>query len=151
RALKALQRAQERINLAGPESLRAEVDERQREAALVVALEKIPMQMVDAEGAYAHIFAANGLDVAALAPDEIARRIKDMAVRDHVVRALDYWAFREDRGRNKDGAALRSIAQMADEDPWRQQLRDPQLINNRAALEQLAEREDILAQPPESF
>src|SRR5262249_40007797 len=44
RALKALKRAQERINLAGPESLRAEVDKRQQEAAFVVELQKISLQ-----------------------------------------------------------------------------------------------------------
>jgi tetratricopeptide (TPR) repeat protein len=170
RALKALERAKHRIDVTGPESLRAEVEKRLREAAFVVELEKIPLQIMDVGGpdiegaqrAYAQVFAANRLDVAALAPDEIARRIKDMAVRIHVVRALDYWAYSKDRGRNmqiqgvvldhydKDGAALRSIAQMADDDPWRQQLRDPRLINDRAALEQLAKQEDISAQPPES-
>jgi serine/threonine protein kinase/Flp pilus assembly protein TadD len=166
RALKALERAQGRIYLAGPESLRADVEQRRREAAFVVELEKIPLQMVDvggpdiagAERAYAQVFAANGLDVAAHAPEEIARRIKAMGIRVHVLGALDYWAYSKEGGhyemdkrREGGGAALRAIAHMVDDDPWRRELRDPRLINDRAALENLAKREDILAQPPESF
>jgi serine/threonine protein kinase/Flp pilus assembly protein TadD len=159
RALKALVRAQDRIDLAGPESLRAEVEQRRREAAFVVELEKIPLQIVDVGGpdiegaqrAYRAAFAANGLDVGAVPAEEIARRIKELAIRVHVIRALDYWAYSKDTDSKVDGVDLRRIAQMADNDPWRQQLRKPEIINDRTALAKLAGQGEIAAQPPESF
>ena len=101
-----------------------------------------------ADQAYAAAFAKFGLDVAVLPPKEIARRIQASAIRDQLVTALDYWAYIKERLPGGDGTPLRGIAQLADTDTWRQQLRDPKVATNREALERLAEQDGVLDRAP---
>jgi Flp pilus assembly protein TadD len=62
--------------------------------------------------------------------------------------ALDDWSF----ARAKLGAgteeSLLDFARLADDDPWRQRLRDPKVRGNRTALECLAKEKSVLDQPP---
>ena len=44
-----------------------------------------------------------------------------------------------------------NIAQLADNDLWRQRLRDPKVLRDREELERLAKAEAVLAQPPGSL
>jgi hypothetical protein len=46
---------------------------------------------------------------------------------------------------------LLAVARLADDDPWRQQLRDPAVRQNRQALERLAQEKGILSQSPASL
>jgi tetratricopeptide (TPR) repeat protein len=64
------------------------------------------------------------------------------------VAALDDWAFVKEKLRAGSGEPLQTLAKQADDDPWRQRLRDPQVRKDRAALERLAEEEGVLSQPP---
>ena len=47
-----------------------------------------------------------------------------------------------------DGELLRRIARLADDNPWRNQLRDPLVTKDWEKLMRLAEEEKILEQPP---
>jgi serine/threonine protein kinase/tetratricopeptide (TPR) repeat protein len=79
------------------------------------------------DAAYAEAFREAGIDVATLAPAEAAAKIKARppSVVPGLTAALDDWAaMRRARGRNPERAALLSrVAQLADRDPWRNDLR----------------------------
>lgn len=155
-ALPALERASGRLEGSGLDSLQTQVAERRRDVALVARLENVRLISADEPDlaaqvqAYRAAFAENGLDVAALAPEEIAQRIRDSAIRIHLIRALDNWAYCQGGVPGGKSEPLNAIAQLADEDPFRQQLRNPQFRKDRKALEALAQGEAVLAQPPES-
>ena len=80
-------------------------------------------QPVGADRAYQRAFADNGLDVAKLPAEHIARQIRTFIIRTHLVVALDHWAYVKERLPKGDGEPLRAIARLADDDPWRQRLR----------------------------
>jgi serine/threonine protein kinase/tetratricopeptide (TPR) repeat protein len=105
-----------------------------------------------ADWLYTEAFQRYGIDVATLELEEAVRRVRASAIRDHLTEGLDDWAF--SRERNSDaagGKALRSVARLADEDPWRQKLRDAVEHADRAGLEALAEQEDTLSKRPVSL
>ena len=101
-----------------------------------------------ADRAYQKAFADYGLDMMALPPAECARRILASAIPTHIVTALDYWAYVKERLPEGKCERLCAIALLADDNSWRQQLRDPRLAKDREALERIAAEESILAQPP---
>ena len=72
-----------------------------------------------ADRAYAAAFVAYGLDVLTLNREEAVRRIQESAIRRQLVSALDYWAFVRSQLLNPSGTALQTLAQEADDDPWR--------------------------------
>jgi len=166
KAIPALERATGRLVGSGLEPLQDRVETRRRDAALAVRLELASMQgapvwdgerdIVAVDRAYRSAFGEYGLDVAALTPEESARRIRASAIRIQMVTALDNWAFYLDHwSSNKDalhgaGASLRAIAQLADDDDWRRQLRDPLVIKDRVALERLADGEAVTTQSSEN-
>jgi tetratricopeptide (TPR) repeat protein len=63
------------------------------------------------------------------------------------VAALDNWAHVKKVRRNGSEEPVWVVARLADDDPWRQQLRDPEVRKDRLALERLTEAEGVLAQP----
>jgi tetratricopeptide (TPR) repeat protein len=107
-----------------------------------------PFDYAGANIAYALAFRAYGIDVEALEVSEAAARIRRRAIRLHLAAALDNWAFVKVKLQAGSEAPLRVLAQLADGDPWRQRLRDPQVLTDRAALERLAGAEGVLDQPP---
>ena len=158
-ALRSLERTTGRLERSNLPLLQAQVDDRRREMAFVAQLEDIPMQALgylpdyesdwaEADRAFAAAFAAHGLRVESLPPEDFAGRIRSSGIRTHLVTALDYWAHIKDRLPEGDGEPLRALAQLADNDPWRQNLRDPRIGKDRDALEQLAQDESVLAQSP---
>jgi serine/threonine protein kinase len=162
-ALQAIEQAKARITERGQSALQAEVEGRRRNAALVVQLEKIAMlgasqlgpNLRDVKGmdeAYGAAFADYGLNLKALPQAEAVRLIRASSVCNYLVKALDNWSFYLNHWGQKSeaGERLRAIAQQADDDAWRKQLREPQIIGDRKTLISLAESESVLAQPPES-
>jgi serine/threonine protein kinase/cytochrome c-type biogenesis protein CcmH/NrfG len=160
-AHKVLERARARLEGSGPAPLRQEVEKRQRELKLVDQLEKARWQAVavswrefqdhvGADRAYREAFADKGLDVTALRQEEVVRLINASAIKSHLVRALDDWAFHRDH-LPEGGEPLRAIAQLVDKDPWREKLRNRQLRKDRAALVELAGNDGVLTQPPENL
>jgi serine/threonine protein kinase/Flp pilus assembly protein TadD len=164
--LQTMDRATARFNAGELPELQAKVEERRRDAAMIVRLEKAVASGVS-DGApgqrdvpgidktYRQAFVAYGLEVEMLPLAETVHRIRASAIRDHLVKALDNWAFYLGHwgGNNKKWAksaeALRSVARLADNDEWRKQMRDPHIIEDREALIRLAASDAVLAQPPE--
>jgi serine/threonine-protein kinase len=100
-----------------------------------------------ADRVYSEAFTWYGLDVTAQDPEEAARRVRASAVCTRLIAALDNWAFMRDKLREGGGARLRVVADLADDDSWRRQMRGAAGRRDRAALERLAE-EGALRQPP---
>jgi eukaryotic-like serine/threonine-protein kinase len=95
-----------------------------------------------ADRAYAEAFRHFGVDVEGKGggPEAAAPRIRESAVREELVSALDDWAgLAQNRERR---TRLLEVARQADPDPWRDRLRDPKLWRDRAALERLAREAD---------
>jgi serine/threonine protein kinase/tetratricopeptide (TPR) repeat protein len=157
-ARQALERATGRLARGGSASLSERVEARRRDAALVARLEEARLQSsavrdktfdyAGSDWAYETAFAEHGLAASDLTPEEAAGRIRTSAIRVQLVAALDEWAYIKDRLRAGSGDALRAVAGLADDDRWRGQLRDPQVLKDRAALERLAAEEGVLLQPP---
>jgi serine/threonine-protein kinase len=158
-ALQALQRAAGRLAEDGPAHLRERVERMQREVALVARLEEARLQhagagkidALDYEGAdqaYAAAFASQGLDLKTLEPEEAARRIQASAIRRQLVAALDHWASVKEDLQAGSGERLLAVARRADNDPWRQRLRDAKVRKDGAALEPLAAGKGVLIQQP---
>jgi serine/threonine-protein kinase len=117
---------------------------REQEAAVT----KGGLEYAESDRVYAGAFARDALDVASFPPEGFARRIRSSPIRTRLVVALDDWASNEDRIRPDGGEWLRAVARLADDDDWRQTLRDPAVRKDRVKLESLAGRADTLEQPP---
>jgi serine/threonine protein kinase/Flp pilus assembly protein TadD len=120
---------------------------RLEEVRLEGAALRVPDRFAAADAGYAIAFADHGLDVAATDAKTVADHVRASAIRIQLLEALDDWAYVKDRLRYGDGESVRAVARLADDDPWRQQLRDPQVRQDRAALERLAQDEAALTQP----
>ena len=157
-SLKVLERASARLQTAGPPPLRQRVEQRRKNAAMVVRLEEARLQLAvwgesgfDYKGAaqaYASAFASYDLSLETMTAEEAAQRIRTSAIRTQLVAALDDWAYNNDKVHPGSGEPIRQVARLADDDPWREQLRNPAVLNDWAALERLAEQETILSEPP---
>ncbi len=136
---------------SGAPELLGEVERAGAELVLVVRLDDIRFRKwvwtsqkggrrtVNTKGAppeYRRAFADHGLDLAALAPPDAARRIAAAAVKAELLAAVDDWALYE------PDLALRNrlleVARTAAPGPWSDRLRDPELWGDRKALAKLA-------------
>jgi serine/threonine-protein kinase len=92
-----------------------------------------------------------GIDLEALGADEAATRIRERAIAVELATTLDDWA----RMRRKDlkwpaerWRPLGEVAQLADPDPWRHNLREALAREDRQALRELASKADLKELPP---
>jgi tetratricopeptide (TPR) repeat protein len=140
-----LKKAESRLDDAGSEGLRRQLEQASANLELAARLERVRLKRaiyrdgtfnykgVDRE--YAAAFEEAGLDVAG--GEETAARIRESAIREELTAALDDWALvtPDDALRSR----LLGLARLADPDPvWRDQWRDPANRQNRLALEQRA-------------
>jgi serine/threonine-protein kinase len=144
----------------GLAALGRRVEQSRRDVDMLLHLEEARLQLsaagkeaafdyAGADRLYAEAFQQYGLEVAALEAEEAARRVRASAIRERLTAALDDWA--DCRGKNPDRGgteALRAVARLADDDPWRQRLREAAGRSDRAALEALAEQEHTLSKGP---
>jgi tetratricopeptide (TPR) repeat protein len=96
--------------------------------------------------AYAALLARFGFDVLGKPPDVVAAKIRGSMVRSPLLDALDDWAFAL-----PDGAQRRrvlDVARRADDNPWRNRLRDPAVYSDRSQLGRLAAEVDTAALSP---
>jgi serine/threonine protein kinase/Flp pilus assembly protein TadD len=158
-ALGILTVVQGQLEVGGPAELRAQVKQRKRDVEMLMRVEAARLQTVaygrdqnlDHAGAdrlYAEAFEWYELDVTTLDPQEAAQRVRGSAVSSRLVAALDDWAFVKDVVNSGSGEAIRRVADLADDDSWRRQLRAATSRQDQAALEALAQAEDALKQPP---
>jgi serine/threonine-protein kinase len=98
--------------------------------------------------AFRRAFAEFGIDPLGLQgrAEEAALLIRVSSVRSHLVAALDEWAELEPEGQRRE--RLLEVARRADPDPWRNQLRDPKVWRDRAALEALSRHPGVAELPP---
>jgi serine/threonine protein kinase/Flp pilus assembly protein TadD len=163
KALKALELATDRLEGRDFGSLRAGVEAKRRNANLVIQLQEAILQgsRVPFDGiaidlpdysaldqAFARAFANNGMDVTVLPAEEIARQIRSSDVRNYLVSAIDTWSYFKERSPEGNSERLRTIARLADDDPWRRRLRQAWEAHDQKSLERLANEKDVLDQPP---
>jgi serine/threonine protein kinase/tetratricopeptide (TPR) repeat protein len=159
--LQVLERASGRLAAGGLPHLRERVEERRKDAAMIAKLDEAHLlcstvgsegfDMTGAHYAYAAAFASYGLNLETLSPEETAERIRSSPIRLRLVAALDDWGSLPKQVHAGSKEPARVIARLADDDSWRQQLRDPEVRKDRSALERLAEAEGVLTQPPSNL
>src|SRR5262249_50163494 len=153
-ALQVLERADERLAGGGPDHLRERVHQLRDNVTWAAELDEASLRIVTGdwdprEGfvamdrVYGEAFARRGWALRAVSAGEVASRIRGSAIRIPLVEALDHWAAVRERLRPGSGERLREMAGLADEDPWRQQLRDPGVRKDRAALKRLADEDGV--------
>jgi serine/threonine protein kinase/Flp pilus assembly protein TadD len=117
-------------------------------------LKSLTANCFDFDGAarlYERAFQRYGLDVAKLDQEEAAQRVRATALRDRLTEALDDWGRCREKISDRAGAeALRALAHLADDDPWRQELRELISRGDQEALKALAERDDTPGRRPAS-
>ncbi len=157
-ARQALDRAQARLAGAGPAWLHERLQQLREQMDVVRQFDNARMQqlvVVDnklddagADRAYQEVFAGLGLDPLGLDAVSVAERIARTPIRKQLTAALDHWAFVKYQLRSSDEVRLLAVVRLADEDPWRQQLRDSSVRKDSAKLRRLAEEKEVLMQPP---
>ncbi len=104
---------------------------------------------------YKDAFRDYGIDFDEQDADQASQLIRESAIKNTLVRALDDWYRIELQAaefnpfsRSPLFQMLLQTARQADRDPWRDRLRDAIQRNDESALLNLASSEDILDQPP---
>src|SRR5262249_27997104 len=154
----ALERARGRLAGGGPQGLRQRVQQAEADLELVAELEEIRLRQTEvkhglfdekgADPAYAAAFRRYEVEVGTADPTEAARRIAASAIREQLIVALDHWAEARPRNDAAGRAWLLGLARRADQDAWRQGLRDAVARNDRHALRRLAQQPGSREQPP---
>ncbi len=146
-ARELLEQARQRLQPAGPDDLRRQVDRARADLALVMKLdaarlraatlmEGVP-EAVGAEPLYEEAFAKAGLGRQGDNAEAVAARVRISPVRVEIVAALDDCAsITRDRSRR---AWLLAVARGADPDPLRDRLREPDLWQDGRALTTLVQ------------
>jgi serine/threonine protein kinase/Flp pilus assembly protein TadD len=101
-----------------------------------------------ADWLYAEAFEWYDLDVPTLSPHEAAKRLRASGISTRLIVGLDDWGHIKNRLQEGGGAALRKVADLADQDPWQRRLREAAARKDRPALEKLAEDEESQGKPP---
>jgi tetratricopeptide (TPR) repeat protein len=104
----------------------------------------------DVGDAFAAAFREYGLPVTDLPVAEAAGRVRDSGVRDDLLAGLDAWSVLDARSGGTAWKGLLTVAQAADDHPWRRECRDAVLRGDRPSLVRLARREDSPRQPAEA-
>jgi serine/threonine-protein kinase len=160
-----VQRARDVLLTAGRRQLPRRLEEVDRDLTMAQQLEEIYCRPrnhdffsgKDQDLLYAVAFKEYGIDVAVLPVVEASRRIRQRSIRAQLVLALDLWANMRYRAgtRVEDWRRLLEIAQAADDDPWRRQLRDNCRLADRSrdreAVAALVAAADLTQMPPASL
>jgi serine/threonine-protein kinase len=145
-ARQLLEQARQRLEPAGPDDLRRQVEKGRGDLDLTERLDTARMQALKLVGGEFNLAGAEPLYTtafaeAALAREEddveaVAARVRESTVREEIVAALDDWAsITRDRPRR---AWLLAAARASDPDPVRDQLRQPDVWRDAKRLTQLA-------------
>jgi tetratricopeptide (TPR) repeat protein len=138
-------------------TLQGRVDQLLRDVRMLIQIEEARLQQMagarlgpDYGGAnelFENAFKEYDLDVTALGFQEAAERLQTSAIRVHLVAALDDWARVQRNLHPGAGVSLSALADLAADDPWREQLRQAMKKNDRLALETLSKNDACLRQP----
>jgi tetratricopeptide (TPR) repeat protein len=156
RAWAALDRAETRLGDNAPatlrrraEQVRAELERRQKDRQMLARLDEARLQKAattsggyfDSLGAdrlYQEAFRWYGLDVERLEPREAAARVRASTLASELLDALDDWCRSVHSLDGKRLQHLRAVADGADPDNWRRQLRLALGAPDRAAIQRVA-------------
>jgi serine/threonine protein kinase/tetratricopeptide (TPR) repeat protein len=161
-AAKILERAKTRLEGAGLPALEAQVDQRRRDVNFVAKLDEIRLNAVhgtlNGRGdntksltALEKLFSDHGLSLSENDIAETARQVRASPIATKIIDALDFWSFVKDTKAPGTGTTFRALARAADDDPWRNEVRDQFAAKKQNSLERLAKGDDVLAQPPGSL
>ena len=146
-ARELLEQARRRLQPAGPDDLRRQVDQGRADLELAERLDAVRFQSATivggkfdpgggAEPLYGSAFAQAGLGREGDDVEAVSARARGSAVRTEIVAALDDWAsITSDRSRR---AWLLAVARGTDPDPARDRLRQPELWQDSALLTRVA-------------
>jgi serine/threonine-protein kinase len=163
-ALEAIKRAEGILAGGGSEELCARARETRKDLEMVLRLEEIRFQTngrgqegreeTIRDGLYVEAFQEFGIDVDALDPGEAAARVRAHPIWLQLTAALDCWA--DDRRSSRqpkdvNWKRLFAVAQAADPDPWRRQVRDAVERGDKKTLGQLATSANVRELPPQSL
>jgi len=104
--------------------------------------------LAGANPVYAAAFLDYGIDVARLDAAGAAERVRNSAIREQLVAALDDWIIIVPAEEHAQREQLRSIVSLADPDEWRNRFRMATIQQDRTALEELASRTEVSGLPP---
>jgi tetratricopeptide (TPR) repeat protein len=142
-----LEQVRQRLGPSGPEDLRSEVAQADKDLTLVDRLDAARLKKsvwvdghfdyASAIREYAAALREAGIGDETEAAEVVAARIRALAVREQLVAAVDhYWELSKEKPQRR--AWLLAVARAADPDPWRNRFRDPALWQDRAAVKRLA-------------
>jgi tetratricopeptide (TPR) repeat protein len=148
----------QRLTDAGPDDLRRQLDqaladldlaERLDEARLRAATigEGMAPDLAAGDRLYAATFAVAGLGQEGDDVEALAARVRDSAVREELVDALDDWASLTRSYRRREW--LLAVARRADRHPARDRLRQPELWRDSARLTRLAQEVSLAEMSPQ--
>jgi tetratricopeptide (TPR) repeat protein/serine/threonine protein kinase len=94
-----------------------------------------------AQQEYPAAFAEAGLTPAPGRQKEVALLIRQSAIKDQLLAALDDWAYCEQLANNPElTRRLLEVARLTDPDPWRNKVRDPDLWSDEPAIVKLVQK-----------
>ena len=98
---------------------------------------------------YAAAFRDAGIDLARLTPEEATQRLRSRStVQAAFIPVLDDWAVcRRAAGEDREAQDVWKVAELVDQDPWRQKVRQALRSKDENALKALAEAPDLARQP----
>jgi tetratricopeptide (TPR) repeat protein len=146
-ARELLEQARQRLGPAGPEDLRRRVDQSRTNLALAERLDAARIEaaalvggvhgLAGAEPPYASAFAEAGLGREGDDSKVVSARVRDSALSAELIAALDDWASITTDQRRREW--LLEVARMADNNPARNRLRQPELWRDGVRLTQIAQ------------
>jgi serine/threonine-protein kinase len=156
-ARELLEQARHRLEPAGPDNLRRQVDQGRADLDLAERLDAARLRAgvlfeedldhAEAEEPYVAAFAEAGLGPEGDDVEAATARVRDSAVCPEVVAALDDWAsITPDPARR---AWLLAVARKADPDPARDRLRQPELWQDSGGLAPLARELSVAELSPQ--
>jgi tetratricopeptide (TPR) repeat protein/tRNA A-37 threonylcarbamoyl transferase component Bud32 len=157
-AAQALERAGGRLERGGSAALIRRLERLRTERAVADELVEVqrlratylglPVDNAKLDAGYSQAFGKLDIDVAALGPEVAAERIRAATIAEKLVTALDDWAAARRQLPGSDSDLLLAVADQADDDAWRRQLRAFRRQRDAAGLERLAADDDALKQQP---
>jgi serine/threonine-protein kinase len=146
-----LEQAAGQVGEEAPEGLQRRLEQLRADLALAERLEKVRLGRATwvrnrfasdrAERDYEAAFRQAGLARLQEAPEVVAVRLRESAIKEQLVAALDDWSLNTSSRPRLEW--LLAVARQADPDEWKAQMRDPQVLADLAALERLAKRAPI--------
>jgi serine/threonine protein kinase len=158
----AVERASKFLDAAGRTESSPRLQKLRGDAAMARRLEDIYSEPTthefstgkERDAAYSQAFRDYGIDLADLSAAEAAERIQGRSIRADLARPLDFWSFVRRHARTAgapDWKQLLEVAEAADPDDWRNQLRAALRGDDREALMALAGAANVRRLPPETL